>query len=115
MDPWCNRTQSGGFEKAALQDLLDWVVDDPAEQEITMLTNESKPPNTERSRRFFPGVSVAVSSAAAVALLIAIGPNPSRAQNSASSDASASAKLSPEDYNFVAQANLGAPFQIDSG
>jgi putative membrane protein len=24
-------------------------------------------------------------------------------------------KLSPADYNFVAQANLGAPFQIDSG
>jgi putative membrane protein len=24
-------------------------------------------------------------------------------------------KLSPEDYNFVAQANLGAPFQVDSG
>jgi putative membrane protein len=26
-----------------------------------------------------------------------------------------SSKLSPEDYNFVAQANLGAPFQINSG
>ena len=24
-------------------------------------------------------------------------------------------KLSPVDYNFVAQANLGAPFQVDSG
>ena len=28
---------------------------------------------------------------------------------------SASAELDPVDYNFVAQANLGAPFQIDSG
>lgn len=28
---------------------------------------------------------------------------------------STSSKLTPEDYNFVAQANLGAPFQIDSG
>ena len=28
---------------------------------------------------------------------------------------SASSALSPVDYNFVAQANLGAPFQIDSG
>jgi putative membrane protein len=27
----------------------------------------------------------------------------------------AASKLSPVDYNFVAQANLGAPFQIDSG
>ena len=27
----------------------------------------------------------------------------------------AASKLSPEDYNFVAQANLGAPFQVDSG
>jgi putative membrane protein len=26
-----------------------------------------------------------------------------------------SSKLSPVDYNFVAQANLGAPFQVDSG
>jgi putative membrane protein len=29
--------------------------------------------------------------------------------------AAASSALSPVDYNFVAQANLGAPFQIDSG
>jgi putative membrane protein len=28
---------------------------------------------------------------------------------------STSSKLSPVDYNFVAQANLGAPFQVDSG
>ena len=27
----------------------------------------------------------------------------------------ATSTLSPVDYNFVAQANLGAPFQIDSG
>jgi putative membrane protein len=26
-----------------------------------------------------------------------------------------SSQLSPVDYNFVAQANLGAPFQVDSG
>ena len=29
--------------------------------------------------------------------------------------APAASALSPMDYNFVAQANLGAPFQIDSG
>src|SRR6202167_3946612 len=29
--------------------------------------------------------------------------------------APAGSALSPVDYNFVAQANLGAPFQIDSG
>jgi putative membrane protein len=28
---------------------------------------------------------------------------------------SAASKLTPVDYNFVAQANLGAPFQVDSG
>jgi putative membrane protein len=28
---------------------------------------------------------------------------------------STSSKLTPEDYNFVAQANLGAPYQVDSG
>ena len=27
----------------------------------------------------------------------------------------AASKLTPIDYNFVAQANLGAPFQVDSG
>jgi putative membrane protein len=31
------------------------------------------------------------------------------------SASTAASKLSPVDYNFVAQANLGAPFQIDSG
>jgi putative membrane protein len=44
------------------------------------------------------------------ALLLAAGPAPSSAQND-----DASVALSPVDYNFVAQANLGAPFQIDSG
>jgi putative membrane protein len=29
--------------------------------------------------------------------------------------AAAASKLNPVDYNFVAQANLGAPFQVDSG
>lgn len=31
------------------------------------------------------------------------------------SASTAASRLSPVDYNFVAQANLGAPFQIDSG
>src|SRR6201996_8499610 len=36
--------------------------------------------------------------------------------NSAAAAAStAGSTLSPVDFNFVAQANLGAPFQIDSG
>jgi putative membrane protein len=39
------------------------------------------------------------------------------AQNAAAPVAASSAasQLSPVDYNFVAQANLGAPFQVDSG
>jgi putative membrane protein len=58
---------------------------------------------------------VVISSAAAAAFLLAGGLDPSWAQTGVSPATSASAKLSPEDYNFVAQANLGAPFQIDSG
>lgn len=58
---------------------------------------------------------VAISSAAAVALLLAGVAGPSSAQTGASPSTSASVKLSPRDYNFVAQANLGAPFQVDSG
>jgi putative membrane protein len=40
-----------------------------------------------------------------------------KAQNAAGSPAatSASSSLSAVDYNFAAQANLGAPFQVDSG
>jgi putative membrane protein len=39
-----------------------------------------------------------------------------KAQNAGSPAAAlASPSLSPVDYNFVAQANLGAPFQVDSG
>ena len=37
------------------------------------------------------------------------------AQDTPSAIAATASKLNPVDYNFVAQANLGAPFQIDSG
>jgi putative membrane protein len=50
----------------------------------------------------FALLPVAAGSAAAQA----IPPSPTRA---------GTATLSSVDYNFVAQANLGAPFQIDSG
>jgi predicted outer membrane protein len=76
------------------------------------------PGNEAKRRRAFPkrlADVVAISSAAAVALLLAGGACPSWAQTGASPMASASVKLSPQDYNFVAQANLGAPFQVDSG
>jgi putative membrane protein len=46
---------------------------------------------------------------------LAAGLNPAKAGDDNPAVASASAKLDPVDYNFVAQANLGAPFQIDSG
>ena len=82
-----------------------------------MLTPKPKTPRNEARRcRTFSRNSadvVAISSAAVVALLFAVGPDPSWAQTGNSP--AASEKLSPEDYNFVAQANLGAPFQIDSG
>ena len=35
--------------------------------------------------------------------------------DTSSTISAAASKLSPVDYNFVAQANLGAPFQVDSG
>src|ERR1700751_5349969 len=50
--------------------------------------------------------------ALALVLLLSAGMRPAEAETNADA---ASAKISPADYNFVAQANLGAPFQIDSG
>ena len=52
-----------------------------------------------------------------LALALSAGGSGAHAQaNSAAAAASkAASTLSPVDYNFVAQANLGAPFQIDSG
>jgi putative membrane protein len=95
------------------------VVHDPAEQEITVLTRKLKTSGKEATRRgAFPTTLadvVAISSAAAVALLLTGLAGPSRAETGASPGTSASVKLSPQDYNFVAQANLGAPFQVDSG
>jgi putative membrane protein len=58
--------------------------------------------------------AVVISSALA-ALVVATGAIPSQAQSSGSSTQPAATALSPVDYNFVAQANLGAPFQVDSG
>jgi len=58
--------------------------------------------------------AVVISSTLA-ALFFASSAIPSRAQSSGSSIQLAATALSPVDYNFVAQANLGAPFQVDSG
>jgi putative membrane protein len=71
-----------------------------------------------KRRRAIPRSSadvLAISCTAITALLLAVGPDPSWSQTAEPPATSVSAKLSPEDYNFVAQANLGAPFQIDSG
>ena len=57
----------------------------------------------------------AVSSAAVITLMLAASPNLAMALTDESAATAAAAKLSPVDYNFVAQANLGAPFQVDSG
>ena len=56
------------------------------------------------------GLAFALSALTTTAIGAAEPPNnpPERAVSSAP-------RLSPADYNFVAQANLGAPFQIDSG
>jgi putative membrane protein len=82
----------------------------PAERHVTRCKA------SEFRRTFSKGSAKAVViSSALAALLLAIGPVPSWAQGSGSSPQSAAAQLSPVDYNFVAQANLGAPFQVDSG
>jgi putative membrane protein len=49
--------------------------------------------------------------------LLPIAPGIARAQTATAPAGvtAAASVLSPVDYNFVAQANLGAPFQIDSG
>ena len=50
------------------------------------------------------------------ALALSAGEFDAHAQsNTAAVTSNATSTLSPVDYNFVAQANLGAPFQIDSG
>ena len=61
---------------------------------------------TTRRRTFFRSSAnvVAISCAAVTALLLAAGPHISWAQTNDALVTSASAKLSPEDYNFVAQA-----------
>jgi putative membrane protein len=54
----------------------------------------------------------------ALAILpLAVGTADARAQNACTPAAASkpSSSLSPVDYDFVAQANLGAPFQVDSG
>ena len=60
----------------------------------------------------------AYAKRAAFAILmaaLAAGIDPAKADSDNPPATSPSATLSPVDYNFVAQANLGAPFQIDSG
>src|ERR1700691_6054511 len=55
--------------------------------------------------------------ALSLALALSAGQFGARAQSNSAADTAsdAASTLSPVDYNFVAQANLGAPFQIDSG
>jgi putative membrane protein len=50
-------------------------------------------------------------------MLFAAGIDLAQAQTADTPSATSpvASKLSPEEYNFVAQANLGAPFQVDSG
>jgi putative membrane protein len=60
---------------------------------------------------------IACSRVALTVLLLAAGMNLAQAQpaDTPSPTSPAASKLTPEEYNFVAQANLGAPFQVDSG
>jgi putative membrane protein len=84
-----------------------------SQQEKTVLIQTSQ---TNRANEWSRG-RVSAKRAAFAILMAALtaGINPAKADNDNSSATSPSATLSPVDYNFVAQANLGAPFQIDSG
>jgi putative membrane protein len=64
-----------------------------------------------------PRRRLALSFIFAAAAVSAAGVDIATAQNAGAPAAVSSAPslLSPVDYNFVAQANLGAPFQVDSG
>jgi putative membrane protein len=81
-----------------------------------VLTKKSQSNRIEKPRL---GRISAKRAAAAVAIQVAVltaGLSLARADSdSPSASSSSSRKLAPVDYNFVAQANLGAPFQIDSG
>jgi putative membrane protein len=84
-----------------------------SQQENTVPIDTTQTSQTSETRR---GRDSAKRAAVAVLLTaLAAGLNPAKAGSDTPSVASASAKLDPVDYNFVAQANLGAPFQIDSG
>ena len=72
-------------------------------------------PIRKRLTRSRPSVKAAVMSGALAALVLSAAAIPSRAQNAGAPTPSAATELNAVDYNFVAQANLGAPFQIDSG
>ena len=81
------------------------------------MTKIRKTPHKQATLRLVfsnrPADFVAISGAALLALLLAFGSDLPRAK--AEEATASSAILNPQDYNFVAQANLGAPFQIDSG
>jgi putative membrane protein len=114
------RGESGEFEtgRATANYIRD--TNHPAAKEIAVLIKKSQTRHDKqlKRRRTFPRSAadvVAISCTALTGLLIASGPHLSYAQTGQPPAISGSAKLSAEDYNFVAQANLGAPFQIDSG
>jgi len=52
---------------------------------------------------------------AIVPLTVEIDRANAQTADTSSTTSAAASKLSPVDYNFIAQANLGAPFQVDSG
>jgi putative membrane protein len=91
---------------------------DPVKQEIVVLINilQTSQANESPRARFFSRRCAAAATilAAIIAPPFSGGFDIAKAQ-SGDAAASASQKLTSVDYNFVAQANLGAPFQIDSG
>jgi putative membrane protein len=76
---------------------------------------EKTPAPTSQFHLTLAAKRATIPSVLVAALVLAAGPAPSSAQNGDPSAHPAAVVLSPVDYNFVAQANLGAPFQIDSG
>jgi putative membrane protein len=86
-----------------------------SQQENTVSIKTSQTNRASKPRRGRISAKHAAFAILMTALTAGINRASARADSDHPSVISPSATLGPVDYNFVAQANLGAPFQIDSG
>jgi putative membrane protein len=105
------KSKAVGSENEASSYDLRLTDERTGKQENTVLIKTSS--TTYAPRRTH--VKLAAGAVAIQAAIYSTGFNPALADSENPSAPPPSATLAPVDYNFVAQANLGAPFQIDSG